>query len=105
MNSESQKWSKDQLTKEQAIKMYESDVWQTWSSEQVVRFQLFQKRLCMPFSNFHRCIEEVFGRPVFTHEFGNRDEMIKEYLGEKDMPTIDEIINLIPAEKRIVIGV
>ena len=37
---------------------------------------------------------------------GSKDEslnIIKEYLGVKEKPTMEEIINLIPEEKRIII--
>lgn len=93
----------EQLTKEQAIAFAESNVWQTWTDEQIVQFQLFQTMLCMDFNRFHQAVEAVLQRPVFTHEFGfNR--ITEEYLGTRDAPTFEEIINLIPADKRIVIG-
>lgn len=103
--TEEGKWANPQLTEYQAIKFAESGEWKLWTPEQVVRFQLFQKRLCMDFSHFHKCIEEVLGRPVFTHEFAFRDQMVMEYLGEKEAPSFDDILNLIPEEKRIVIGI
>ncbi len=95
----------EQLTKEQAIAIYESGEWKSWSHEQIVRFQLFQDRLAIPFDKFHEAIENVLGRPVFTHEFASRDSLILEYLGEKTAPSLQEIIEMIPAEKRIVLGV
>lgn len=92
-----------QLTQEQAIAFGQSVEWRNWTSEQIVRFQLFQDRLCVDFSAFHKAMEDVLGRPVFTHEFAYQDHLIKEYLGEKDAPTFDEIIGLIPEDKRVVI--
>ena len=92
-----------QFTKEQSIAFAESGVWKEWTDEQIVRLQLFQDKLCVPFSRFHEAIEKVLGRGVWTHEFAWRDELIKEYLGTKSAPTFDEILNLIPEEKRIVI--
>lgn len=85
--------------------MYESGAYKTMTAEQIVRFQLFQDRLCMPFDKFHEAIETVLGRSVWTHEFAYREELTLEYLGEKTAPTFDEIMNLIPEEKRIVIGI
>lgn len=61
-------------------------------------------KLCLDFSRFHEAVEKVLQRPVFTHEFAEPDELKKEYLGVKEAPTLEEIINLIPEEKRIVIG-
>ena len=93
-----------QLTKKQAIELSESKVLETWTDEQIVRFQLFQEKLCMDFSAFHKSLEAVLDRPVFTHEFGmNYNGIVLEYLGEKEAPTFDEIIELIPEEKRIII--
>ena len=92
-----------QLTKDQAIKMAESGVWKDWTDEQIVRFQLFQDLLCMDFDRYHEAITKVLCRPVYKHEFAFRHELIKEYLGVKDAPTIEKIIFLIPEEKRIFI--
>jgi len=94
-----------QLTKEQAIKMYESEIWKDMTLEQIAEFQLFQNLLCVPFDKFHEAISHVLGRSVWTHEFAFRDNMIKEFLGEKPKPTMEDTINLIPEDKRIIIGI
>lgn len=94
----------EQLTKEQAIAFYESRAWEGWTAEQKTGFQLFQNRLCMPFTVFHEAIEETLGRPVFTHEFGlNKEGLENEYLGLAPTPTIEQVIDLIPSEKCILI--
>lgn len=103
--SEKSKWAEKQLTTEQAIAMADSGVWKEWTAEQVVRFQLFQEKLCMDFSHFQKCMQDVLGRPVCTHEFAFRDELVKEYLCVKDTPSFEDILNLIPEEQRLVIGV
>ena len=93
-----------QLTEEQAIKFYKSKIWDEWDDEKIVRFQLFQKKLCVEFSRFHQALESVLKRPVFTHELGlSFDKIVLEYLGERQPPTLDEIIELIPEEKRMLI--
>lgn len=97
-------WASEQLTQEEAIAFAKDGVWKDWTDEQIVRFQLFQKCLAMDFSRFHVAIEKVLGRSIFTHEFAFRDALVMEYLGEKPKPTIDEIIDLISAEKRIIIN-
>ncbi len=93
-----------ELTTEQAIAMAKEGLYKEWTAEQVVRFQLFQPKLCMDFGHFHKCVEEVLGRPVYTHEFAHPDSLKEEYLGTKPAPTLDEIINLIPKDKLTVIG-
>ena len=92
-----------QLTKKQAIEFYDSKVWEKWTDEQIVRFQLFQRLMCIDFSRFHKAMEIVLNRSIWTHEFASWDELRKEYLGVKKSPTFDEILNLIPEEKRIII--
>jgi len=37
--------------------------------EEIVKFQLFQDCLAIPFDRFHAAIEKVLKRPVYTHEF------------------------------------
>jgi hypothetical protein len=47
-------------------------------------------------------IEGALGRVVFTHEFGmDWDGLERELLGERPTPTIDEVMELIPIDKRI----
>jgi len=92
------------VTKEQAIKLAESRFWEKMSYEQIAKFQLFQRKLCMPFEVFHEAVEKALGRPVYTHEFGlNLKGLQKEVMGKQEAPTLEEIINLIPEDKRIII--
>jgi len=50
-------------------------------------------------------VQKTLGRPVFTQEFtsNNINRLKKELLGECPAPTMEEIINLIPKEKRLII--
>lgn len=93
-----------QLTKEQAIAFCENKCYKGWNTRHIAEFQIAQDKLCIPFDVFHRAIEEELGRPVFLHEFGlNMDGLRKELMGEKEPPTLEEIINIIPEDKRILI--
>lgn len=92
-----------QLTKEEAITFCENKCYEGMSYRQIAEFQIEQDRLCMPFDVFHEAIEKTLGRPVFTHEFAFADELRKELFGEKKKPTFEEILALIPEEKRILI--
>lgn len=95
-----------QLTKEQAIAFCENRLYEGMTARQIAEFQMEQDRLCMPFDVFHKAITEALGRPVYTHEFGlNREGLLKELRGEKEPPTLEEIINLIPEDKRILIQI
>ena len=93
----------EQLTKEQAIAFHDSEVWKDWTSRQIAEFQMEQDKLCVPFDVFHKAMEDTLGRPVWTHEFAFIDNLRKELYGEKPAPTLKEIIDLIPADKRILI--
>jgi len=92
-----------QLTKEQAKRFYDSKVWESWTDRQIVEFQLFQDRIALPWSGFREAIEKVLNRPVYTHEFAFADLLKQELLGDKKPPTLQEIMELIPKDKRIII--
>jgi hypothetical protein len=68
-----------QLTREQAIQMHDLEGWKALTDVERFQFQLGQNRLCMPFSEFHRCAEVALKRPVWTHEFAGRDKLRKEF--------------------------
>lgn len=93
------------MTRKQAVALYESGWWEGRTPEDLVSFQLFEDRLCMPFTVFHEAMEKALGRPVWTHEFAFRDGLQKEFLKERPAPTFEEICNLIPADKRIIVGI
>ena len=92
------------MTREEALALIEIKFWEKMTPLEIATFQLYENLLCMPFAVFHAAIEEALGRPVWTHEFGlNRDGLKRELAGDAPMPTMDDIINLIPVEKRIVL--
>lgn len=88
-----------QLTQQEAIAIHHSKVWERWTAHEIVKIQLFQNHLLVPFSKFHEAIEKVLDRPVFTHEFAFPDHLRKEFLGELSPPTFEDIIKLIPDNK------
>lgn len=90
-----------QLTKEEAIAFCDNKLYEGMTSRQIAEFQMMQDRLCVPFDVFHKAAEEALGRPVWTHEFADCDSLLKELMGDKEPPTFEEIINLIPEEKRL----
>lgn len=97
-----------QLSKKQAIAIFEGGEWRDWTDEEIVKLQLYQKRLCVPFDVYHRAIGKVLGRGVFTHEFaGDKGfyALQEEYEGNRLAPTFEEIIAMLPAEKVVVVGV
>lgn len=92
------------ITREQAVTMAASNWWVDMTPRDIAMFQLHEDMLCMPWHVFMGALEAALGRNVYTHELAlNRDGLKRELRGEDRAPTIDEIIKLIPADKRIVI--
>jgi hypothetical protein len=89
----------EQLSKEQAQAIFKSRVWVNWTDLQILRFQLFQTHLVMPFGKYHTTLERCLGRPIYTYtlEF-QKEKLIKEFLGTNQRPTFDEILSMIPDE-------
>ena len=93
------------IGEDEAKELFKSEFWKTMSYREKAFFQFFTKRLCMPFDIFHEAIEKTLGRPVYTHELGlNYEGLKQELLGQSEKPTLQEIIDLIPKEKRIIIS-
>jgi hypothetical protein len=80
--SENEKWAKTQFTREQAIAMYESGVWKNWTAEQVVRFQMFQERLCMEFSHLIRVCDDYIKTAKLCEEKQHELMILKQDLSE-----------------------
>lgn len=97
---------RNSIGKEKAIELAESNWWELCDHREIAEFQLLTKELCCPFAVFHEAIEKSLGRPVWTHEFGmNYDGIVAEFLGERESPSMEEIIGLIPEEKRMIVGI
>lgn len=94
---------RNSIGKEAAIAMAESKWWESKTPREIVEFQLFTAELSMPFDEFHKATEEALGRPVWTHEFGFIEGLQQEFLGTKPAPSMDDIINLIPEDKRLLV--
>ena len=92
-----------QLNKAQALGIFNGDLWRSWSDEEIVNFQLYQDRLCVPFSRFHPAVEKVLRRSVWVHEFGDIEALRTEYEGKRPAPSFEEIMEMIPAEKRVIV--
>lgn len=67
------------MTREEAVKMADSQWYETQTAEEIVAFQLYEDRLCMPFDLFHKAVETVLARPVYTHEFAEVERLRKEF--------------------------
>jgi len=98
------KHKRQSIGRKKAIELYDSEFWLEMSDREKTEFQLFTDELCMPMDVFHKAIEAALGRPVFTHELGlNYDGLVDEFLGKKPAPSFREVLELIPAEKRVIV--
>lgn len=85
------------MTKEEALAKADTRWWESATNEEIVRFQLYERRLCMPFGRFHEAIEAVLGRPVFTHEFAMWDALQAEYEGRREpLDPLDSLRQVAP---------
>lgn len=91
------------MTKEQAIALAGTKWWTRCSPEEATLFQLYEERLCMPFGEFQAGMEKLLGRGVWTHEFAAPERLRAEAEGRAKRPTFDEIVALIPEEKRLLV--
>ncbi len=88
------------IGRSRAIALFESGWWLDRPAREVAKFQLFTAELCLPFDVFHRALEETLRRPVWIHELGlNLDGIFQEFLDERDAPSVEEILALLPPEK------
>lgn len=96
-----------QLSEEEAIAFYDDKKWEPMTLRERAEFQVEQDRLCMPFDVFHAAIEHALGRPVWTHEFAERDRIRDELAGRRPKGTVAEsfaaLERLMPGKPVIVI--
>lgn len=93
------------MIREEAIEFSKSGKWKEMSDRERVELVLTSGILCMPIEVFMTSLNKAFGRPVYTHELAfNWDGLIEEFYGRREAPSLDEIIELIPEEKRILIN-
>ena len=91
------------IGREAAIAMAETKWWEGKPYHEIAMTGFFIRELCLPFDVFHEAVEKTLGRPVWTHEFATPGRIGRELLGQREPPTLEEIMNLIPAEKRILV--
>ena len=86
------------MTREEALAKAATEWWKGKTAHEIVKFQLYEDRLCMPFDLYHEAVEEALSRPVWTHEFANMTALRAEYAGEQKPPndpieSLERILN------------
>ncbi|UQN06785.1 hypothetical protein [Deinococcus sp. QL22] len=93
------------IGREKAIALAQAKHWEGMTHRERAEFQLNVCELTMPFDVFHEAVQKALGRPVFTHEFGlNWGGLVAELRGDVPAPSLEEVLELIPADKRVVIA-
>ena len=92
-----------ELTREAAIALSASGWWTSKTDREIAEFQLFTERLCMPFGRFQEALEKCLKRSVFTHELAYPNRLKEELMGKRPAPTFEDLLELIPAEKRLLV--
>jgi hypothetical protein len=92
-------------TSKEAISLAKTGWWKSCEPYEVALWQLDSQFLAMDFSAFHKAVEKACGRPVWTHEFafGGRVRLSAEILKERPAPSMEQILDLLPREKTIVV--
>lgn len=84
------------MTREEAIAKTATLWWENKSAEEILRFQLFEDRLCMPFYLFRRFLELFFCRIILIENLGPQDveklrsEFNKKYFAVGDSWVFDK---------------
>jgi hypothetical protein len=92
-----------QLTAEQARWLAKSKWWKGKTAREIVTVQLYQDRLCTDWAVFHAAVEEVFGRPVWSHEFAYPDRLRAEFNGDCEAPSFSKIMDLLDPDKTVIV--
>jgi hypothetical protein len=72
--------------------------------ERAAEMRLFAGPLEIPFALLHQRIEELVGRPVWTHELGTNFDGLVEEARTRQHPTFEQIVAPL-AEKAIIVEV
>ena len=90
------------LTREQAVALFESAFWQHLTPCKVAWFQLVAERMCVPLPIFRASLEVCLGRGLVSGELLEFERLRAELAGRRLAPTLEEVMAFIPEDKRVV---
>jgi ferredoxin len=70
--------------------------------ERVAEFESWGSVLEIDFPKLHKRIEELVGRPVWTHELA-RPELLRHEILTGDHPTLEGVMAKLPADKPVIV--
>lgn len=72
------------------------------TEERVAEFDSWGPILEIDFDKFHERMQELVGRPVWTHEFA-RPEYLRNEILTGTHPTMDGVLAKLPADKPVIV--
>ena len=85
---------------EQAKAKYKEAWWKSDKPEVLFLGQIQEPTLLMEFSKFHKVTEQALGRPVWTHEFAEPEELLDEYYKERPKATMTDVFDKLARYKK-----
>jgi integrase len=74
--------------------------WASNNPTEVFWGQINEEISIVSFEKYHAYAEKAMGRPIFTHEFGDPQALIDEFVERISKPTLEDILKKIPAIKQ-----
>ena len=93
-----------EMTSEEARRFGEEGFWKKLTPVERAWMQLYQPCICMPLDVIYDAMQTLFDRPVYSHEMW-MDAMasLRKEAADRRHISFEEVLEKIPAEKRIVI--
>lgn len=90
----------NQLTREQAVALYDSGFWRYLNLEERAYFQLSEYRLCMPFPVFQEALEVCLQRQVAAGEYLRPKLLLRELSEGRPPKAKEQVLELVPPNER-----
>ena len=85
----------------ESLRLINSQWWNLASPREIAKKQLLVKEPCVPLDVFMMALSESLDREVFVFEMAfGRDQLQMEFFGEKDPPSEEDIVMLLPLKQR-----
>lgn len=72
------------------------------ADERLAEFQSWRPVLEIDFDKLHKRIEELVGRPVWTHELA-RPELLDHEIATGEQPGMEGVLAKLPADKSVIV--
>ena len=92
---------------EEAKAKYKEAWWDSDDPKVLFLGQIQEPILLIDFDKFHKAAEQALGRPVWTHEFAESEELLDEFYKERPKATMKDVFDKLARYEKpvIVMGV